>query len=246
MGGTASNFASVSEYSNFFSQVDQACATTESVNQTIVYPVTLNNCKNVMLLLENMATTVFTCNDDSRVSAQQSNMASLNQSAKAGWFGTANNTSITSAVANVESYMSQNCDSSTNQQQMISGGLDCNNTDGVDIKEFNTSTSSVSCSLVADTSVVQSNSATITQKAAGVDPSSFIMTIVWVLLAIILVSIGIPILVSSLGKSAKSAAEGVGSTLSTVAKKAESGVSGAVSGATQEITSGISKAVSNI
>jgi hypothetical protein len=224
-GGTSSNFASVSEYSNFFSQVQQQCNYSEGDQQDIIVPITLDNCNNFSLLLKNQDQLVYKCDLTSALNAQQSNMVSMNQAAKAGWFGNANNTSITDTVNNVDSFVNQNCNSSGAQRQLISTSINCLNSNNVNIKEFNQASSSTNCALFSDTSVVQSNSASITQKASGVDPSSLLMTLVWILLAVILVAIGVPILVSALGKSAKSITTDIGSSVSNVAKNAGSAAS---------------------
>ena len=235
-GGTSSNFASVSEYSNFFSQVQQQCSGQQRDIQKIILPITLDNCKNVQITLKNQDSEVFTCSDDSRINAQQSNLVSMNQTAKAGWFGNANNTSISDTVNNVEAFVNQNCNSNSGIAQLISTAISCQNTDNVNIQEFNSNNSSTNCSLIADTSVVQSNSASITQSASGVDPSSLLMTLVWILLAVVLVVISIPMLVSALGKSAKSIASDVGSSVSNIAGNAGSAASKIVGGAGSSVT----------
>jgi hypothetical protein len=225
MGGTASNFASASEYSNFFSQVEQTCTSVQASKQTILAPVTLNNCKDVQITLKNTSGYRFQCDENSRLNAQQSNMVSMNQSAKAGWFGNANNTSISDTVNNVEAYVNQNCNSVNSQQQVIDTAITCNNTVGFVLNEMNNTTSSTVCALLSDQTVVQANSTSITQKAAGVDPGSILMILVWIVLAIVVVAIGVPMLVSALGKSAKTLASDVGSSVTNIAGNAGSAAS---------------------
>ncbi len=230
--GVSSNFASVSEYSDFYSQVEQTCTPNYTIQQDFLTPISLDNCKDVQITLINQSSFRYVCQETDRLNAHQSNLINLNQAAKAGWFGNANNTSITDAVSKVEQYINQNCSQTVNQQQVIDAGISCKNVDKLTIKEYNTSTSSGMCALLADTSVVQSNAANIIQKASGVDLSSDLMTIVWVLVAVIGVAIVVPILVSALGKSAKSITSDIGESASNIVKGA--------SKATTEIQSSVS------